>query len=212
MSISEKVKGFLGLSGPFSQTAAYLAEHGYNARYMQMLEELLPTLKSKRDTEDCKALIAQGYLFRGELKKAEEHFTGVDISLMSRESRPAFANNHVLCLFLLKKEGQMLKTFAEYESYILQDDTLLRRRSIALREFANGDYEAAVTVLVKLMSEADSRATLMADICLVRTMLRLDMYRQADEIARRQFDRYKGKFELTALATSLENSIRKGLR
>ncbi|MBR4223784.1 MAG: hypothetical protein IKR73_03135, partial [Oscillospiraceae bacterium] len=82
------------------------------------------------------------------------------------------------------------------------DGSVYMRRSVGIMEHISERYENAVTVFVKLIPEPDPRDTLMADICLARSMLRLDMYARVRELSN-GFGRYKGKAELSRLTEKI---------
>ncbi|MBQ5329940.1 MAG: hypothetical protein J6F31_01675 [Oscillospiraceae bacterium] len=212
MSIfSERIKGFLGLSGPYSEAASYLASHDYNDEYIEMLRAARENAKGKK-REEGTALIAQGLLFKGELKAAAEEFSACDPRKLPKSVGHIFVNNRILCLFLLDRFREADEVYREYNSLALGEKTVAMRRTIGIREHCAGRYENAVEIFVKALSAADRRHTVMVDLCLVRSMLRLDMYERAGEIAKKNFSAYYGKGELTALVKKAEMKIQTGAR
>lgn len=195
--IKDAVKGFLKMSGHYADSAVYLAEHGYNDEYMKMLAALLATAKGHRDKAEGQALRAQALLFRGELKDALAAFEETDIEKLPRHADSVFVNNYILCLFLLEKPARIREIYESYNSRALGEDTLVMRRTVGIKEYTEKRYENAVTVFIKLLSMPDPRCTLMADICIVRAMLKLDMTDRAREIAALGFDRYVGMGDIT---------------
>lgn len=213
--MADRLKGFLKMTGPYSRSAAYLAEHGYTDEYIQMLMDDMSVVKKLPEIAEGQALLAQSYLFRGELVKSAELFEAVGIEQLPKHLNSVFVNNYVLCLFLLDRIGEIKKLYREYHNIALAENTLVMRRTVALNEYANREYENAVTVLVKLLDEPDPRATLMADICIVKTFLALDMKDRAREIAELGFSRYRAMGDITAIVNRLENginSVRRGKR
>lgn len=153
------------------------------------------------------ALTAQGLLFRGQLRDALKAFEETDISKLNRSVGHVFVNNYIFCLFLLNKPERIRTIYEEQNKLALSEGSLFMRRTIGIKEYIEKRYENAVTVFVKLLSEPDPRCTLMADICIVRTMLKLDMKDRAAEIAELGFGRYSGKGDITAEVNRLRLAI-----
>lgn len=198
MNLKETVKGFLKMTGHFADSAVYLAEHGYSAEYLQKLAAETESAKSAKDKAEGQALTAQAYLFRGELRRSLEEFEKIDIGKLPKHLNSVFVNNYILCLFLLGKPNRIREIYEQYNSIALAENTLVMRRTIGIKEYIDKRYENAVTVFIKLLSEPDPRNTLMADICLVKSMLALDMRERAREIADMGFARYVGMGDITA--------------
>ncbi len=207
MKLKETIKGFLKMTGHYSQSAIYLAEHGYNNHYMEMLKEECDTAQKPKVREEGKALTAQALMFRGEMRAAEENYKNVDISKLPAHLNSVFVNNYIMCLFLLNKPQRIREIYHEYNAVALAENTLVMRRTIGIKEYIDKRYENAVTVFIKLAGEPDPRVTLMADICLVRAMLALDMNERAAEIADLGFSRYNGKGDITAEINRLKMKI-----
>lgn len=208
MKLTENIKGFLKMSGHYSDSAVYLAEHGYNEEYMRMLAEETESAKNDKERAEGQALTAQAYLFRGELKRSLEEFEAVDIMKLPKHLNSVAVNNYILCLFFLNKASRIRQIYEDYNSIALADNSLVMRRTIGIKEHIEKRYENAVTVFVNLLSEPDPRATLMADICIVRSMLALDMKDRASEIAELGFSRYNGKGDITAEVNRLKMKIK----
>lgn len=208
MKLSDSIKGFLKMTGHYSDTAMYLAEHGYNDEYMRMLSEAVALAKSEKDKAKGQILTAQAFLFRGELKKALAEFEAADINKIPKHVNSVAVNNYILCLFLLNRSSRINEIYREYNRIALAEDTLVMRRTIGIREYIGKRYENAVEVFVRLLSEPDPRNTLMADICIVRTLLQLDMKDRAAEIAEMGFERYNGKGDITAEVNRLKMKIK----
>lgn len=207
MKLTETVKGFLKMSGHYSGSAVYLAEHGYDDRYMQMLAEECDTAGKSRDKAEGQALTAQALLFRGELKAASEEFDKTPVEMLPKHVDGVFANNMILCLFLLDKPQRIREVYRDFNKVLLGENTLVMRRTIGIKEYIDKRYENAVTVFIKLLSCPDPRATLMADICMVKALLKLDMRERAGEIAEMVFRRYAGKREITEITNRLNMEI-----
>ncbi|MCM1524469.1 MAG: hypothetical protein NC120_08440 [Ruminococcus sp.] len=212
MNILQSVKGFLKMSGHFAGSATYLAEHGYNDEYMNILKKEMENAERIKDRNEGQGLYAQALMFRGKLKEAEEIFAQTDISKLPRLMRSVFVNNYIMCLFLSDKHRQIKDIYREYNKEALSDGSLVMRRTVGIKEYIGKRYENAVTVFIKLVEEPDPRATLMADICLVKAMLALDMTDRAAEIAELGFSRYNGRGDITAEVNRLKMTIKSGGR
>ncbi|MBQ5332391.1 MAG: hypothetical protein J6K92_03910 [Oscillospiraceae bacterium] len=206
-SLKETVKGFLKMSGHYADSAVYLAEHGYNDEYLKMLAAECESAGSQKEKEEGKALTAQALLFMGRLRDALAAFEQTDITKLTKPVAHVFANNYILCLFLLEKPQRIREVYEEQNKHILSGNSLVMRRTIGIKEYIAKRYENAVTVFIKLLSEPDPRCTLMADICIVRTMLKLDMKERAAEIAELGFGRYIGMGDITAEVNRLRLMI-----
>lgn len=206
-SLKESVKGFLKMTGHFADSAVYLAEHGYDDEYMRLLGAECESAGSQKEQAEGMALTAQGLLFRGQLRDALKAFEETDVSKLNRSVGHVFVNNYIFCLFLLNKPERIRAIYEEQNKLALSEGSLFMRRTIGIKEYIEKRYENAVTVFVKLLSEPDPRCTLMADICIVRTMLKLDMKDRAAEIAELGFGRYSGKGDITAEVNRLRLAI-----
>ena len=206
MALKETIKGFLGLSGTYSSAAQYLAEHGYDDRYIEILDELIQGAGKKKAAEGM-ALKAQGLLFKGDLEKAAEVFAQTDARAVPKDIASLFVNNYILCLFLSDKFSDIRRVYEEYNDIALSGDSLQMRRTVVINEHINDRYENAVTVFVKLLSYPDPRATLMADICIVKSLLRLDMTARAKEISDKSFGRYDAHGDITKQVNKLRSKI-----
>ncbi len=206
-SLKESVKGFLKMTGHFADSAVYLAEHGYDDEYMRLLGAEFESAGSQKEQAEGMALTAQGLMFRGQLRDALKAYEETDISKLNRSVGHVFVNNYIFCLFLLNKPERIRAIYEEQNKLALSEGSLFMRRTIGIKEYIEKRYENAVTVFVKLLSEPDPRCTLMADICIVRTMLKLDMKDRAAEIAELGFGRYSGKGDITAEVNRLRLAI-----
>lgn len=206
-SLKETVKGFLKMTGHYADSAMYLAEHGYNDEYMIMLSAECETADSPKDKAEGQALSAQALLFRGKLRDSLEAFEETDISRLPKVIGHVFVNNYILCLFLLGKPERIRNLYEEQNNLILAESSLVMHRTIGIKEYIEKRYENAVTVFIKLLSEPDPRCTLMADICIVKSMLKLDMKERAAEIAELGFGRYSAMGDITAEVNRLRLMI-----
>ncbi|MDE6592643.1 MAG: hypothetical protein K2K57_06230 [Oscillospiraceae bacterium] len=214
MGIKDSIKGFLKMTGHYAGSAMFLAENGYCDKYIEMLRGELETAEKASDIAQGQALLAQGLMFKGEVKKSLGEYEKVDIDRLGRDEGAAFVGNYALCLFLLDRPQRIRQLLIDRNREAFGGGTLIMRRTVGIREYTQKRYENAVTVFLKLLSEPDPRVTLMADICLVKTMLKLDMRERAKEIAEMGFDRYRGLGEITTEVGKLRIAMNspKGVR
>lgn len=206
-SLKDTVKGFLKMTGHYADSAMYLAEHGYNDEYIKMLSAECETAENPKVRAEGQALTAQALLFRGKLRDALKAFEETEIKKLPKTIGHVFANNYILCLFLLGKPERIRTVYEEQNKLVLGENSLVMRRTIGIKEYIEKRYENAVTVFIKLLSEPDPRCTLMADICIVKSMLKLDMKERASEIAELGFGRYVGMGDITAEVNRLRLMI-----
>lgn len=204
MKLSDRVRGFLKMTGHYADSAVYLAEHGYDDEYVQRLTAEIGTAKNSKQKAEGQGLLAQAYLYRGQLSQALEEFEKTPVDSLPKPMDSVLVNNYILCLFLLDKPQRIREIYEIYNKQALCENTLVMRRTIGIKEYIDKRYENAVTVFLKLLSEPDPRVTLMADICLVQTMLKLDMYDRAREIAELGFGRYNAMGDITAYVNKLK--------
>lgn len=192
----------------YSESVKILAEQGYSDEYVNALKTEINTAKKADDRAEGANHLASAYLFRGELTESAAVFAGADNKKLPKPIRQAFFANYYLCLFLMNKFREADEIYVEYNKDILGEANAFLRRSVGIHEFIAGHYDAAATVFIKLLNDIkdDSRATLMVDICIVRTFLKLDMYDQAYEMSA-DFARYDNKYELTKLTDKLKKRI-----
>ena len=172
-----------------------------------MLSAECETAGNPKEKAEGQALTAQGLLFRGKLRDALKAFEETDIERLPKTIGHVFVNNYILCLFLLGKPERIRTLYEEQNKFVLGDNSLVMRRTIGIKEYIEKRYENAVTVFIKLLSEPDPRCTLMADICIVKAMLKLDMKERAAEIAELGFGRYVGMGDITAEVNRLRLMI-----
>ncbi len=190
----------------YSDSVKILAKDGYSDEYITFLQSKIAECKKEKDKQEGNSLLAQGYMFNGQLREALKVFETVDITKVPKELRTIFSTNYLLCAFLLGKTNKVKQIYEELNLYILGEDIPQMRRSVGIKEYVERRYENAVTVFVKLLEAPDPRATLFVDYCLVKSMIALDMYDEAKKIAD-TFSRYDDKKEITAEVKKVRNKL-----
>jgi hypothetical protein len=195
---------------PFASSAAVLGEEGFSERYIEALKEDIEPLKKSRDIAKGQNLLINGLIIRGHLTESYEVYKDCEekhiFDKLDKTLYPNLLHNVIFSLFIRDKFGEADRIYKEYNHVVLADTSNTMKRTLALHECMNERYENAVTVLAKLL---DSECRFV-DLCIVKTVLKLDMYDRAEELSA-GFDRYKGCDELEKAAQKLRKKIFDGV-
>ncbi|MBQ4226181.1 MAG: hypothetical protein II664_07705 [Oscillospiraceae bacterium] len=191
----------------YSESMKILTEKGYCEEYTEKLLSEIAEAKSPSDIAEGKSRYANSLLFMGELKRAANAYEDVETEKVPKVSAQAFLANRILCLFLLNRFAAADEIYVQYNKIVLGEPNVFLRRSLGIHQFIAGNFDAAVTVFIKIINDySDERKTLMTDICIVRSFLKLDMIADAQK-ASEDFSAYDGKNELTELCRKLRKKI-----
>ncbi len=191
----------------YSASFDIMAEKGYCDEYITALRGELETASGKRETADGMCRLANGLLFTGRLAEAVPVFEQTDIRSVPREQRQPLAANYILCLFLLNRFKDADRVYEEYNEYALAEPDIMLKRTVGIHEFTSGRFDSAITVFIKMLDGlSDERGTVMADICAVRALLKLDMTDDALALSE-NFTRYDGRHELETICRKLRKKI-----
>lgn len=202
--------GLFKKSSPFKNSAAVLADNGFTDVYIEALKKDIEPLKKPKDIAKGQSYLINALIIAGRLeegcslykKYSEENlFDKLDKTLY-----PNLLHNVIFAYFIRNKYKEAETIYKEKNEFVLKDTSDTMKRSLALHECMNGRYENAVTVLAKLL-DSDCR---FVDLCIVKTVLKLDMFSRANELSA-NFDEYKGRNELEAEAQKLKKKIFDGL-
>lgn len=202
--------GLFKKSSPFKSSAAVLADNGFTDEYIEALKKDIEPLKKPKDIAKGQSYLINALIITGRLdegcslykKFSEENlFDKLDKLLY-----PNLLHNVMFAYFIRNKYKEADSIYKEKNEVVLRDTSDTMKRSLALHECMNGRYENAVTVLAKLL-DSDCR---FIDLCIVKTVLKLDMFSRAEELSA-NFGQYKGKNELEAEAQKLKKKIFDGL-
>ncbi|MGN0600556.1 MAG: hypothetical protein ACI4JK_11760 [Oscillospiraceae bacterium] len=202
--------GLFKKSSPFKASAAVLADHGFTDEYIEALKKDIEPLKKPKDIAKGQSYLINALIITGRLedgcslyrKYSEE---GV-FDKLDRMLYPNLLHNVIFAYFIRNKFKEADTIYKEKNEVVLHDTSDTMKRSLAIHECINGRYENAVTVLAKLL---DSECRFI-DLCIVKTVLKLDMFSRAEELSA-NFSVYKGKNELEAEAQKLKKKIFEGL-
>lgn len=202
--------GLFKKSSPFKNSAAVLADNGFTDVYIEALRKDIEPLKKPKDIAKGQSYLINALIIAGRLeegcslyKKSSEEkiFDKLDKTLY-----PNLLHNVIFAYFIRNKYKEAENIYKEKNEIVLHDTSDTMKRSLALHECMNGRYENAVTVLAKLL-DSDCR---FVDLCIVKTVLKLDMFSRAEELSA-NFGEYKGRNELEAEAQKLKKKIFDGL-
>lgn len=202
--------GLFKKSSPFKSSAAVLADNGFTDEYIEALKKDIEPLKKPKDIAKGQSYLINALIITGRLDEGcslykkfseEKLFDKLDKLLY-----PNLLHNVMFAYFIRNKYKEADNIYKEKNDVVLHDTSDTMKRSLAIHECMNGRYENAVTVLAKLL-DSDCR---FVDLCIVKTVLKLDMFSRAEELSA-NFGQYKGKNELEAEAQKLKKKIFDGL-
>lgn len=202
--------GLFKKSSPFKNSAAVLADNGFTDVYIEALKKDIEPLKKPKDIAKGQSYLINALIIAGRLeegcslykKYSEENlFDKLDKTLY-----PNLLHNVIFAYFIRNKYKEAETIYKEKNEFVLKDTSDTMKRSLALHECMNERYENAVTVLAKLL-DSDCR---FVDLCIVKTVLKLDMFSRANELSA-NFGEYKGRNELENEAQKLKKKIFDGL-
>lgn len=163
-----------------------LAAQGYSDEYISALKAAMEKAKTPAEISEGQSMLGTALLFRGELDGAYEVFSQVDDEKLPKLLKQSFAANYLLVLFLLNKFREADELFVRLNKELLDEHTILMRRSMGIHQFIAGNYDAALTIFLKAYKDSkkieqsdSSRNSSILGFCLIRTLLKLDMYEGA---------------------------------
>ncbi|MBQ8827466.1 MAG: hypothetical protein IJ007_10270 [Oscillospiraceae bacterium] len=188
---------------PFRESGAILSEEGFSDRYIEKLRQETAGLKNKTEIAQGENFIVNALILRGRLTEAYDEFRRCEEEdvwkKLDRNLYPNLLQNVIFSLFIRDKFKEAERIYKDYNEFVLKDKSDGMMRTLALHECMNERYENAVTVLAKLM---DSECRFL-DLCIVKTVLKLDMYDRAMELSA-DFGKYDGRYELESEAKKLK--------
>lgn len=194
----------------FKESAEILAQEGFSDNYISKLKEEVSQLKKPADIAKGSSYIINGLIVKGDLTEACETFVKCEaegsLEKLDKLLYPNLLQNLIFAFFARDKFKEAERLYKEYNDKVLSEHTTSMKRTLAIHECINERYENAVTVLAKIL-DSDCR---FVDLCLVKTVLKLDMYERARELSA-GFDEYNGKNELEKEALKLKKKIFDGL-
>lgn len=191
----------------FSRSLEILGKEGFTESYTESLKAELAEAERPQDIARGKSFLANGLLILGRLTEAYGVFREIDMNKLERHLRGNLVGNMIFCEFVRDDFAAAEELYRQYNAEVLGESSEVMKRSLAIHQHINGRYEVAVEIYVKML-EGECR---FLDICLVKSMLRLEMYERAKEFAA-SFERYKGCGELGEETEKLCKKISAGLQ
>lgn len=175
----------------FREALRVLGQEGFTDNYINVLREELKTAERPKDIARGKSFLANGLLILGRLTEAYSVFEEININKLERHLRGDLAGNMVFCKYVQNDFKAAEELYQKHNAEILGNTGEIMKRSLAIHMHIKERYEVAVEILVKML-DGECR---FLDICMVKAMLRLNMYDQARKFTS-GFDRYKNCGEL----------------
>ena len=202
--------GLFKKSSPFKNSAAVLADNGFTDVYIEALKKDIEPLKKPKDIAKGQSYLINALIIAGRLEEGcslyKEYSEENLFDKLDKTLSPNLLHNVIFAYFIRNKYKEAETIYKEKNEFVLKDTSDTMKRSLALHECMNERYENAVTVLAKLL-DSDCR---FVDLCIVKTVLKLDMFSRANELSA-NFGEYKGRNELEAEAQKLKKKIFDGL-
>ena len=186
----------------FPHAAEVLAAEGFTDNYIEVLKEELGTAVHPNDIARGKSFLANALLIRGRLTESFEVFQEIELKKLERHLHGNLISNMIFCQFVQNNFKAAEELYQTYNAAVLGERTEAMKRSLAIHEHIQGRYEVAVEIIAK-MGDSSCR---FIDICMVKSLLRLDMFSQAADFAMK-FEEYKNCNELSKEVGKLKKKI-----
>lgn len=190
----------------FEKALSILGKNGFTREYTDMLKTELTEAERPQDIAKGKSFLANALLIQGDLTEAYQTFKEIDLKKLDRTLHGNLISNMIFCLYVQNKFKAAEELYKEHNAVVLNEHSDTSKRSLAIHQHINENYEAAIEILANML---DSECRFL-DICMVKSMLRLDMYERAAEFTK-FFNRYENCGELTKEIHKLKNKIFNGL-
>lgn len=190
----------------FRKALEILAKEGFTENYAETLKTELAEAERPKDIAKGKSFLANALLILGKLNEAYAVFDEINMKKLESHLRGNLVSNMIFCKFILDDFAAAEELYQKYNAEVLSDSGEVMKRSLGIHQHIQGRYEVAVEIFIKML---DGSCRFL-DICMVKTLLRLNMYERAREFAA-GFDRYKSCGELGEAAEKLQKKISAGL-
>ncbi len=190
----------------FEKALAILGESGFTREYTEMLKTELAEAERPQDVAKGKSFLVNALIIQGDLSEAYQVFEKINLKKLDAGLHGNLVSNVIFGLFVQNKFKAADELYIKYNAAVLNEHSDASKRSLAIHQHINGNYEAAIEILLNMI-EGECR---FLDICMVKAMLRLDMYDRAAEFTK-FFSRYENCNELTKEIHKLKNRVFDGL-
>lgn len=194
----------------YKKSLEMLAKSGFTDEYAEMLRSEIAEAERPKDIAKGKSFLANALLIRGRLTEAYSEFESIDMKKLEWYLQGNLVSNMIFCKFVQNDFKAADYLYKEYNAVVLGEHTDAMKRSLAIHEHISGRYENSVEIYVKMMG-SECR---FLDICMVKSLLRLDMFERANEFTI-GFERYENCGELSTetakLLKKIEENVKKKL-
>lgn len=190
----------------FVKALSILGESGFTREYTEMLRTELAEAERPQDIAKGKSFLVNALIIQGNLTEAYQIFEEIDLKKLAANLHGNLISNVIFSLFVQNKFKDADELYMKYNAAVLGEHSDASKRSLAIHQHIKGNYEAAIEILLNMM-ESECR---FLDICMVKAMLRLDMYERAADFTK-FFERYENCNELTKEICKLKNKVFDGL-
>ena len=171
-----------------------------------MLRTELAEAERPQDIAKGKSFLVNALIIQGDLTEAYQIFEEINLKKLASNLHGNLISNVIFSLFVQNKFKDADELYMKYNVAVLGEHSDASKRSLAIHQHINGNYEVAIEILLNMM-ESECR---FLDICMVKAMLRLDMYERAADFTK-FFERYENCNELTKEIHKLKNKVFDGL-
>lgn len=190
----------------FVKALSILGESGFTREYTEMLRTELAEAERPQDIAKGKSFLVNALIIQGDLTEAYQIFEEINLKKLAANLHGNLISNVIFSLFVQNKFKDADELYKKYNVAVLGEHSDASKRSLAIHQHINGNYEVAIEILLNMM-ESECR---FLDICMVKAMLRLDMYERAADFTK-FFERYENCNELTKEIHKLKNKVFDGL-
>lgn len=190
----------------FTKALTILSKSGFTHEYTEMLKTELAEAERPQDIAKGKSFLVNALIIQGDLTEAYQVFEEINLKKLEENLHGNLISNVIFSLYVQNKFKAAEELYKKYNTAVLKEHSDASKRSLAIHQHINGNYEAAIEILLNMM-ESECR---FLDICMVKAMLRLDMYERAAEFTK-FFERYENCGELTKEIHKLKNKVFDGL-
>lgn len=190
----------------FVKALSILGESGFTREYTEMLRTELAEAERPQDIAKGKSFLVNALIIQGDLTEAYQIFEEINLKKLASNLHGNLISNVIFSLFVQNKFKDADELYKKYNVAVLGEHSDASKRSLAIHQHINGNYEVAIEILLNMM-ESECR---FLDICMVKAMLRLDMYERAADFTK-FFERYENCNELTKEIHKLKNKVFDGL-
>lgn len=186
----------------FKKSLELLAKSGFTNEYAEMLKSEIAEAERPKDIAKGKSFLANAFLICGKLTDAYSEFESIDMKKLERYLQGNLVSNMIFCKFVQNDFKTADYLYKEYNAAVLGEPTDAMKRSLAIHEHISGRYENSVEIYAKMIG-SECR---FLDICMVKSLLRLDMFERAKEFTV-GFERYENCGELSIETAKLLKKI-----